>query len=94
MENISLSTVLTRQFNSGFFYPSGLSFFSEKYLFLEPNVSEVIFQGEFNELGFEAVKRLVIALKSQLRLSGVRITPSYKLKIKRLNFYLDKEHFL
>ena len=48
---------------------------------------------EFNELGFEAVQRLVIALESQLRLSGVRITPSYKLKIKKLNFYLDKEHF-
>ena len=65
--------ILTRQFNSGFFYPSGLPFLSGKYLFQEINICVVIFQCEFNELGFEALQRLVIALISKLRLSGARL---------------------
>ena len=64
---------ILRQFNCGFFYPLSLSFRTGKYFFLEPNISYVIFQGEFNELGFEAIRQLVIALKSQLRLSGARL---------------------
>ena len=68
------SYFLTRQFNCGFFYPLSLSFLSRKYFLVGPNIYRAIFQDEFNELGFEAIRQLVIVLKSQLRLSGARLT--------------------
>ena len=71
--SIIFTGILTRQFNCGFFYPLRLSFLSRKYFFRARNINKVIFQDEFNELCFEAIRPLVIALKSQLRLSGTHL---------------------
>ena len=85
--------ILTHQFNCGFFYPLSLSFLSRKYIFLEPHIYKVIFQGEFNELGFKAIRQLVIALKSQLSLSGARLIRhlAYLPAENQINFTLSDD---
>ena len=64
---------LTRRHDSGFFHPASPPFLFHEFTFVEFNICQVVFHGEFNELGFEAIRHLVIALKSQLRHSGARL---------------------